>query len=319
MPLTIPTTQPFSFAQTLAFARRFPACQTQCVIGDSSITAPLAIDGRPIAFTLRAGHNDAPLIELPPGLSEAARQTVIDRARRWIGADDNVAAFYAAAEPDARFQPIVQMLHGLHHLRFLTLAEITVYSVLMQRTPARLASASLGRFLSALGKPIDVPERTLFAMLELVELCELTAEQITEAIRSRSKAERIVEVVRGVAAIGEETLRHAPYAEARDALLSIRGLGPFSAGAILLRGLGRMDELPWMPAFEEHAREVYGRAVDHATIAKRYGKHIGYWSYYLMTGVPRLEGSDSRNRRRSVGASTVRGTAITVRFATNAR
>src|SRR5258706_101922 len=80
----------------------------------------------------------------------------------------------------------------------------------------------------------------------------------------------------------------APYAEARDALLSIRGLGPFSAGAILLRGLGRMDELPWMPRFADIARTLYRRTIDETTIARRYGRSIGYWSFYLMTGVPRL-------------------------------
>jgi len=49
-----------------------------------------------------------------------------------------------------------------------------------------------------------------------------------------------------------------------------------------------MDELPWLPKFAAHARAVYGTSIDHTTIAKRYGKLIGYWSFYLMTGVPRL-------------------------------
>ena len=89
-------------------------------------------------------------------------------------------------------------------------------------------------------------------------------------------------------ALGEEVLRDAPYADARDALLSIRGVGPFAAAAILLRGLGRMDELPWLPAFAEHARTLYGKRVDHAAVSNRYGKLIGYWSFYAMTGLPRL-------------------------------
>ena len=91
-----------------------------------------------------------------------------------------------------------------------------------------------------------------------------------------------------LSAIGLATLREAPYAEARDALLSIKGIGPFSAGAILLRGLGRMDEVPSVTMFGEDAAMIYGRAIDEAAIARRYGRQIGYWGFYVKTGAARL-------------------------------
>ncbi len=93
----------------------------------------------------------------------------------------------------------------------------------------------------------------------------------------------IVDVVRGVAALGEPFLRTAPYTVARDALLAIRGIGPFSAAAILLRGLGRMDELPWSAAFDTAGEQIYGAAFSRAVVERRYGRHIGYWSFYART------------------------------------
>jgi 3-methyladenine DNA glycosylase/8-oxoguanine DNA glycosylase len=42
----------------------------------------------------------------------------------------------------------------------------------------------------------------------------------------------------------EETLRGMPDEEAREALISIKGLGPWSAAYGLLRALGRVDALP---------------------------------------------------------------------------
>lgn len=74
---------------------------------------------------------------------------------------------------------------------------------------------------------------------------------------------------------------------ARDALLEIDGIGPFSAAAILLRGLGRMNELPWMDAFDEAGRACYGAAFDRKAIERRYGDQIGYWSFYVRTGSSR--------------------------------
>jgi DNA-3-methyladenine glycosylase II len=285
MHLTIPTSRPFSFAQTLAFARRFPPCRHQLALDATSLATAFVVGGRPIAVTLRGGG--ALELELASGLAPAQRDAAALHAARLVGANDDIAAFYAIARDDATLRPIVEALHGLHHLRFRTLAEIAVYSVLMQRAPVTVAATLLGRFLSAFGAPVEVGGRRVFAMPDLADVSGLTAAQIAGAIGNRAKAARIVDVVRGVRVVGEALLRDAPYAEARDALLAIRGIGPFSAAAILLRGLGRMDELPWLPAFAEHASAVYAATIDHAAIAARYGRMIGYWSFYVMAGLGR--------------------------------
>ena len=269
MQIQIATSKPFSFEQTLRFMARFPPCQTGYVLGDDSLTGAVAIDNKAIEFRLR------------PGLSlETSDRRVLPIVASMIGANDDVEAFYTAANGDKPMMRRIGQLHGLHHVRFLTLAEIAVYSVLMQRAPITIASAMLRRFREAFGLRVG----SLYAMPELDALTELTANEIAVAIKHRCKAERIVEVVRGVHAIGEDELRNAPYEHARDALLTIRGIGPFSAAAILLRGLGRMDELPWLPTFAQGAREFYGHPVDQAVLTRRYGRLIGYWSFYMKAG-----------------------------------
>lgn len=290
MQLAIPTAKPFSFDQTLAFLDRFEPCRGEYLVEDGTLTAAISIGGKPHPFTLAGAPSGGLTIEFDDKLPTATREQLVAHASRFVGAEDDVAAFYEAAKTDKPFSKLVDLLHGLHHVRFLTFAEIAVYSVMMQRAPIHMAAALKRKFLAAFGKPLDVRGHTLRAMPELDELSTLSASEIGKAIRNPMKAERIVEVVAGVRAIGEATLREAPYQEARDALLSIRGLGPFSAGAILLRGLGRMDELPWMPRFADIAKTLYRKTIDEATIARRYGTSIGYWSFYLMTGVPRLTG-----------------------------
>jgi DNA-3-methyladenine glycosylase II len=286
MQLSIATKQPFSFAQTLAFVRRFPPCQGDYVVTDDSITAAVSVGGIARAFTLRDGA--ALRIDLPRHLDSAAQWALLARASDFVGAGDDLTAFYAAAEGDPPFRALVEQLWGLHHVRFLTLEEIAVYCVLMQRTPVQIASLYKRRFLDHFGIPVEAAGVTLRAMPELPQLVELPAAEVAQAIGHRRKAEMIVDVVRGVSAIGEAFLREAPYTAARDALLDVPGIGPFSAAAILLRGLGRMDELPAMERFEDDARALYGAAYDAAAIVRRYGAHIGYWSFYVKTGVARL-------------------------------
>ena len=286
MRLSIAVKQPYSFAQTVAFLRRFPPCQGDYLITDDAITAAVSVRGIARAFTLRAGNQLT--IDVPRHIDADTQRALIARASDFIGAADDLSALYAAAEQDPPFRRIVEQLHGLHHVRFLTLEEIAVYCVFMQHTPIKLASLYKRRFLDAFGIPIDVGGATLRAMPEIDQLVELDEAHIAEAIGHPRKAAMVAGVVRGVAAIGEHFLRTAPYEAARDALLEVPGIGPFSAAAILLRGLGRMDEPPPVRNFETEARALYGRAYDADAIARRYGKQIGYWSFYVKTGVARL-------------------------------
>ena len=323
----LPTRAPFSFSQSLTFIRRFPPNREEFVIGDDSITAAIAIGHRAVPFTVRelcppagqkaASKGTVPFADLEiDAPDDVPAHEILPRVSAWLGADHDLAAFYASAQTDRHFQPLVRELYGLHHVAFMSLAEIAVYCVMMQRAPIAMAARMKARFLDRFGlrvkagerhrcahgergegvrplhadlvQPADnAGERELRAMPELPYLATLDGDEIGQAIRHRVKGPKIAAVVRGVAAIGEPFLRTAPYAEARDALLEIPGVGPFSAGAILLRGLGRMDELPTPEIAADEAKTIYGRAYDPAAIAKRYGAHIGYWSFYVKTGVAR--------------------------------
>ncbi len=309
MQLSIAVRAPFSFAQSVTFMRRFAPCRQDVIIDDDDrVTAALAIGGRAVPFTLAAARGGVG-VEVDDDLAPAAAALVVERARQWIGADDDLTSFYAAAAgDDPRFAAIVSSLHGLHHVRFLTLAEIAVYAVLMQRTPMAQAARAKQRVAARFGAAVVVGGVTLHAFPTLEELVGLEAEAYREVVKLPGKAAALPGVVRGVAALGEGFLRSAPYAEARDALLRVKGIGPFSAAAILLRGLGRMDDVPLEgKQFAEPARAVYGAAFDPAAVRRRYGAALGYWSFYLKTGAARLtEGrtapaSAGRARRAAAG------------------
>src|SRR5215468_9737304 len=192
MRLSMPVKQPFSFAQTVAFLRGFPPCQGDYVLTDRSITAAVSVGGIARPFTLRDG--DPLTIELPRHTGPAVQRLLLARASHLIGADDDVTALYAAAEGDPPFRALVEELHGLHHVRFLTLGEIAVYCVLMQRTPVHLASTYKHRFLARFGIPVEAGGVALRAMPELDALVELDASAIAEAIGHARKAALIAGV-----------------------------------------------------------------------------------------------------------------------------
>jgi DNA-3-methyladenine glycosylase II len=136
MNLPLPTKAPFAFHQTLAFIRRFPPCQGQYLVDDDSLTAAVTIHGRPTTFTIR-GTAAGATVEIERAVDAPA---ILARAAHLVGARDDLGEFYAAAEGDRQFRPILDLLHGLHHVRFLTLEEIAIYSVMTQRNPIAMAA-----------------------------------------------------------------------------------------------------------------------------------------------------------------------------------
>lgn len=99
------------------------------------------------------------------------------------------------------------------------------------------------------------------------------------------KAARIAQVARAFAQVDERFLREGDFADVHAFLLGIEGVGPWTAAAVMLRGLGRTDDLrgsEWQLA--PIVARLYQRPLDEAgfrALAARYGRHQGYWAYYL--------------------------------------
>src|SRR4051812_21747194 len=127
MQIAIPTSKPFSFAQTLAFLERFPPCKGDFVLEKDALTAAVSISGRTYTFTLRDGLR----VEVADDVPAATRRAIAAHAGAFVGANDGVASFYEVARRDPVFRPLVDLLEGGHHVRFKTLAEIAVCCVMM--------------------------------------------------------------------------------------------------------------------------------------------------------------------------------------------
>src|ERR1041385_3935831 len=96
MQLTIPTSRPFSFDQTLAFLERFPPCRGEYILDEGTLTAAVSVQGRPHAFTL-SGHRAGLAVEVAADLPAATRDEIVRHASGFVGAKDAVAAFYEFA------------------------------------------------------------------------------------------------------------------------------------------------------------------------------------------------------------------------------
>jgi DNA-3-methyladenine glycosylase II len=192
----------------------------------------------------------------------------------WLSLDDDLGPFYDLAAEDEAFAPVAERLRGYHQVKFPSPTEIVCWAILVQRTQTRVAQAMKRRIIESF------PENQwegFWAFPDLDQLRSLDWSVVGHA-RKATYLRGAVEV------LDEAFLRTAPYDEVKDFLLEIPGIGPWSAMFVLIRGLGRMDEMPPDREGLQAAEKIYGRSLatnDFEALGARYGRWRGYWGHYL--------------------------------------
>lgn len=284
---TLPVTPVFDFSQSLAFMRGFSPMSDDQEVTESTFTRAMMVNGRCIAFRVQdAGNAEEPMVSYTlfseEPLDESSQRKVTERIAFFLSLQDDLRPFYAIAEQDEDFAPVIQRLYGLHHVKFLTLCEIACWSVLTQRRAMPLARKMKRALVERYGANIIVEGHMYWAFPELERLLDVSKEEFAALIKNERSAHYLYSVVQALSRISEEFLRTASYDEAEAVLRSIKGIGPWSAGFILLRGLGRMERLRTdMQPFQDALKQLYRPGVTMRQMEERYGPYIGYWSFYL--------------------------------------
>ncbi|MFC0532264.1 DNA-3-methyladenine glycosylase family protein [Phytohabitans kaempferiae] len=231
------------------------------------------------------GSGPAVTLHAERHLSPGERAAVHQAVGRWLGLDDDLTGFLDVAERDPAMATLLRAAHGLHQVRFGSLAEGTVYFALIQRSTQWYAAARKRRVAAELGPRLRLDGVEHVAFPSLATVSALDDRDLIRFAGSRLRAARVREVVDGVAALDEEWLRTGPYDEVRKALLAVPGIGTFTAHALLLRVLGRPDDVPLeMAQFEDAARRLYGDPPPSpAELRAAYGPLVGWWAYYART------------------------------------
>lgn len=284
---TLTALAPFDFRRSLAFLAGFPPCAGEFVLRPDGVTTAFTVGGRAVAIDLTAGDASDRLDYR--GYADAPVDGLVPLVRRWLSLDDDLTPFLAAVATDELpYRRLAARLHGLHHVRFRSVVEGCSWFVISQRTPQNAARALQRRIRDAAGPHVTVDGHRHVAFPSLTEILALGPDGLGELLRNARKGEYLHGLLSAVDRLGEDWLRDAPYAEAYAALKAVRGVGEFTASAVMLRALGRMDgPVPPLGQIAEAATAVYGHPVDPREIERRYGVHTGYWSYYLKAGYSR--------------------------------
>ena len=171
---------------------------------------------------------------------------VLALVKRMLGIDRDVGNFSRAAEGIPWLSLLAQRMSGVRPPRYPTLWEACVNAIVFQQISLHAASAIMRRLILALGHSVDSDGVSLYTFPTVKRFLDAEDEILRAAGLSVGKLSTLRRVAEALlAGVLEETIleeRGSPDAAAL--LCGIKGIGPWTATVILLRGLGRLDVFP---------------------------------------------------------------------------
>ena len=174
----------------------------------------------------------------------AALKTV----RMMLGVDRDVSAFLKAARRIRWLAPLAERMRGVKPPRYPSLWEACVNAIAFQQISLRAASAIVQRMIVALGRCVKIDRLAspvyVFPSAERVQ--RASDALLREAGFSASKIATLRRVAEALSsgALDAGSIEALPSIEAVSLLQRIKGIGPWTAALVLLRGFGRLDVFP---------------------------------------------------------------------------
>jgi DNA-3-methyladenine glycosylase II len=196
-----------------------------------------------IAVTQR-GLPEKPVLHVKasvPGGSIAVKRIIASRIRMMLGTDIDLSGFYNVARGNKSLMQLAAQFSGLKPPRFASLYEAVVNGICYQQLSLAAGTALLNR-LAGFG-PVHNGRR---AFPRPGDLADLKADELKKLGFSTNKAIALVALSRSIIYEGLdlESLGLLSDEEVIEKLDAIRGVGPWTAAYVLLRGMGRLWIFP---------------------------------------------------------------------------
>jgi 3-methyladenine DNA glycosylase/8-oxoguanine DNA glycosylase len=274
------------------------------------VVAPEARDGRTLVEIVRLasgrlvkidirsrGTVQEPRLELRLSSARALSPSEVREARRlvvWrLGLDDDLRPFYALVADDPVLSASIEHNFGAKGKASFSMFDAVIDVICAQNTGFRRLYTMRANLAAAFGDPLLATERVYHASPTPAQL----AAAPLEGIRACGVGYRD-RYIKGVAqavvgGLDVEPLRGMPRIEARNELMKLPGVGPYTADLGLIIGARRQDALFIDVFFREVLRTFYfdGNPVPDATLSRFAEERWG-----RTRGTP---GSTSRRTRRS--------------------
>jgi DNA-3-methyladenine glycosylase II len=232
---------------------------------------------------------DALAVAIEGDASEHAR--VLALVRRMLGVDRELTQFGRAAARMAWLSQLARRMRGVKPPRYPTLWEAFVNAIAFQQVSLHAASAIVRRLIVAFGQPLESEGTSLYTFPSAEQVLGAKDDLLRATGLSAGKLATLRRAGDGLAAgtLDAAMLEERPSPDVAALLRQIKGIGPWTATVILLRGLGRLDVFPMNDSSVARNLVLVAGAVplDVGSILEPLGAQRGMLYYHLL--LARLE------------------------------
>jgi len=242
----IPVVAPFRLDLTVAVLRRLSTNIVDTLTADGHYVRVFSGFSHPIVALVKQERPTALVVTLEGCRDGGECARALELVGRTLGVDRDLSLFNAASDSLPWLRPLARRMRGVKPPRYPTLWEACVNAVVFQQLSLVAASAILRRMVTALGAPLMARSATL-SELPGVETFQAAPGGV---LRAAGLSENKLATLRRIGealvsgALDEATLQRCSSHEALARLRRIKGVGPWTATLILLRGLARLDVFP---------------------------------------------------------------------------
>lgn len=270
MPIMLDTPADFHFGHALDYLNRY---ESECLhrVEGSTVYKALRCKENNLLLAVELGDGEEPAGSFKrPGESRGCVAVrflngqpegpvlaeAISFVREWLDLDTSLEEFYALSATDHLLAPVVRRFRGLRLIGVPSLLEALCWTVIGQQINLSFAYTLKRRLVETFGTWIIHEGREFRLFPEAALLASLKPEQLQELKFSRVKAEALLRIARLIAEeelSKEQLLNMGDFGKAREHLISIRGIGPWTANYVAMRCLRDRDAFPLADVGLHHA------------------------------------------------------------------
>jgi len=240
----LPVVAPYRLDLTANVLRRLSSNVVDRFSADGAFSRALDGFSAPVVVTVRQSAADALEVELAAPAGEEGRALAL--VSRMLGVDRDMRQFDRRAAKIPWLRALAKRMRGVKPPRYPTLWEACVNAVVFQQISLFAAAAILQRVIEALGIAVAHGSDRLYAFPTPQAMLGASDATLARAGLSTGKYTTLKRIADAIVSgtLDEAMLEEQPSSEAAARLTAIKGIGPWTAAVILLRGLGRLDVFP---------------------------------------------------------------------------
>jgi DNA-3-methyladenine glycosylase II len=276
--------EPFRLDLTVSVLRRLSTNTVDIITPEGHYVRALGGFRKPVIIQVAQVRPAELSVTIEGAAADHSRSLAI--VRRMLGVESDLSHFYQAAKKVSWLHPLATAMRGVKPPRYPTLWEACVNAIVFQQVSLVAASSILRRMISLLSAPIDRDIFVVYPFPSVESFMGASDDLLRDAGLSANKLAALRRAAEAIGSRGldESSLEKLPSTEASAQLCKIKGIGPWTATLILLRGLGRLDVFPMHDSsVSRNLSNVAGLSyIDIEHVLSALGPHRGMLYYHLL-------------------------------------